>query len=140
MDQTSDYKIINIVKDFKKFLGDKNTTFALLMRLKKSLQFNATINWIDLYAELGDFYKDFRPYYSSGQYTSDPINKAEMGPNDIFVFGSNTEGKHGGGAARVALNDYNAIYGQPRGLQGESYAIVTKDLNIVEKIIDLISI
>lgn len=49
-------------------------------------------------------------------------------PNQVFVFGSNTEGIHGGGAARIANQKFGAIYGQPRGLQGQSYAIVTKDL------------
>lgn len=47
----------------------------------------------------------------------------------IFVFGSNTEGRHGAGAALTAVTKYGAIYGQARGLQGNSYAIVTKDLN-----------
>jgi len=49
-------------------------------------------------------------------------------PNQIFVFGSNTEGKHGGGTAKIAMDKFGAIYGQARGLQGQSYAIVTKDL------------
>lgn len=47
----------------------------------------------------------------------------------IFVFGSNTEGRHGKGAALVAKTKYGAIQGQARGLQGNSYAIVTKDLS-----------
>ena len=46
----------------------------------------------------------------------------------IFVFGSNTQGRHGKGAAKVALLDHGAKYGQARGLQGQSYAIITKDL------------
>lgn len=46
----------------------------------------------------------------------------------IFVFGSNREGKHWGGAARDAVNQYGAVMGQPEGLQGSSYAIVTKEL------------
>lgn len=49
-------------------------------------------------------------------------------PNQVFVFGSNTEGRHSGGAARMAQQKFRAIYGQSRGLQGQSYAIVTKDL------------
>ena len=48
--------------------------------------------------------------------------------NQIFVFGSNTEGRHGKGAALIARQKFGAIYGQARGLQGHSYAIVTKDL------------
>lgn len=49
-------------------------------------------------------------------------------PHQVFVFGSNTEGIHGGGAARTALDKFGAVYGQAEGLQGQSYAIVTKDL------------
>lgn len=46
----------------------------------------------------------------------------------IFVFGSNREGRLGGGAARTAVELHGAIWGQAEGLQGESYAIVTKEL------------
>lgn len=56
-------------------------------------------------------------------YTPDSITN--LGPNDIFVFGSNLYGHHGGGAARVALARFGAIYGQGVGLQGNSYAIPT---------------
>lgn len=48
--------------------------------------------------------------------------------NGIFVFGSNTQGRHGKGAALFAKENFGAIYGQAKGLQGQSYAIVTKDL------------
>ena len=37
--------------------------------------------------------------------------------NTIFVFGSNTEGRHGSGAAKVAREQCGAIYGQGQGLQ-----------------------
>lgn len=46
---------------------------------------------------------------------------------EIFVFGSNTLGKHGMGAAKYALEHCGARYGQATGLQGRSYAIPTKD-------------
>ncbi len=46
--------------------------------------------------------------------------------NSIFVFGSNAQGKHGLGAAKIALNNFGAKYGQAKGLQGQSYAIITK--------------
>ena len=46
---------------------------------------------------------------------------------DIFVFGSNEAGRHGKGAAKYALDNHGAIYGQGVGLQGQSYAIPTKD-------------
>lgn len=50
-------------------------------------------------------------------------------PNDIFVFGSNTEGRHGKGAALWALKNAGAKYGQAMGPQGQSYAIITKNLS-----------
>jgi hypothetical protein len=45
----------------------------------------------------------------------------------IFVFGSNSAGRHGKGAALYARRYHGAIYGQGIGLQGDSYAIPTKD-------------
>ena len=49
----------------------------------------------------------------------------ELAPNEIFVFGSNLEGMHGGGAARLAYDRFGAIWGQGVGLQGQSYGIPT---------------
>lgn len=57
------------------------------------------------------------------KYTPDFIT--ELGPNDIFVFGSNLAGAHAGGAARLANQKFGAIWGQGVGLQGNSYAIPT---------------
>src|SRR5262245_32138220 len=48
----------------------------------------------------------------------------------IFVFGSNLAGIHGAGAAWDALQQYGAILGRGWGLQGDSYAIPTKDEEI----------
>lgn len=45
--------------------------------------------------------------------------------NEIFVFGSNAQGFHLAGAAKNALQNYGAKYGQGHGLQGRSYAIDT---------------
>ena len=55
--------------------------------------------------------------------TSDRINT--LGSNQIFVFGSNLAGAHGGGAARIAVEKFGAIMGRGVGLQGQSYAIPT---------------
>ena len=52
--------------------------------------------------------------------------------NTIFVFGSNPEGRHGAGAARIAREQFGAIYGQGEGLQGNAYALPTKDLRVKE--------
>lgn len=55
------------------------------------------------------------------------ITKLE--PNQIFVFGSNPQGKHGKGAAAFAKKFCGARNGQGAGLQGQSYGIITKDLS-----------
>lgn len=52
----------------------------------------------------------------------------ELKDNEIFVFGANRQGRHGKGAALTARNKFGAIYGQSEGLQGQSYAIITKEL------------
>ena len=56
-------------------------------------------------------------------FTPDYIT--ELRPNEIFVFGSNLAGMHGGGAAYVAMEYFGAIWGQGVGLQGQCYAIPT---------------
>lgn len=57
------------------------------------------------------------------KYTPDIIT--ELKEDEVFVFGSNLEGLHGGGAARVARKHFGAIMGQGVGMQGKSYAIPT---------------
>ena len=54
-----------------------------------------------------------------------PYQINSLSSDEIFVFGSNLAGHHGGGAARTALNKFGAVYGQGIGLQGQSYAIPT---------------
>lgn len=56
------------------------------------------------------------------------------------MFGSNTEGRHGTGAALYAKLHCGAIQFQPKGLQGNSYAIVTKDLSKGKRSVSLGSI
>lgn len=54
-----------------------------------------------------------------------PERITDLKENEIFVFGSNLAGAHGGGAARVAFKYFGAVMGQGVGLQGQSYAIPT---------------
>lgn len=61
--------------------------------------------------------------YMSRKYT--PENITDLEPDDIFVFGSNLQGLHGDGAARVAFRKFGAVWGQGVGIQGQSYAIPT---------------
>lgn len=67
-----------------------------------------------------------KPIILEREYT--PENITSLKPNEVFVFGSNTEGRHGAGAAKLAKDKFGAIYGQAEGLQGQSYGIVTKNL------------
>ncbi len=57
------------------------------------------------------------------EYTPERITSLKE--NEIFVFGSNLAGMHGGGAARLAYERFGAVWGQGVGLQGRSYAIPT---------------
>ena len=57
------------------------------------------------------------------RYTSENITHLQ--PNEVFVFGSNLDGAHCGGAARAAHLYFGAIYGKGVGMQGQSYAIPT---------------
>ena len=56
-------------------------------------------------------------------YTPNVISSLKA--DEVFVFGSNLQGYHGGGAARAAVMKFGAIWGQGVGLQGQSYAIPT---------------
>ena len=54
-----------------------------------------------------------------------PNHISQLAANEVFVFGSNLQGHHFGGAARIANEKFVAIFGQGVGLQGQSYAIPT---------------
>ena len=59
------------------------------------------------------------------EFTSDFIT--ELKPNEIFVFGSNIGGFHGGGAARVAHKRFGAEWGVGEGITGQCYALPTME-------------
>lgn len=67
------------------------------------------------------------------RYTPSNINHLE--DNEIFVFGSNESGIHGAGAARLAFEQFGAVWKIGVGHQGKTYAIPTKDYVI--KTLDL---
>ena len=52
-----------------------------------------------------------------------PNRITRLGANEVFVFGSNAQGLHYGGAAKQAVESFGAVMGQGHGLQGKSYAI-----------------
>ena len=57
------------------------------------------------------------------EYTPDQID--ELPEGSCFVFGSNAQGIHAGGAARTAVEKFGAVMGVGEGLQGQSYALPT---------------
>ena len=67
--------------------------------------------------------RQFAKEYYSNRVTPHQVDALQ--PNEIFVFGSNAQGYHNGGAARVAAERFGAVMGQGEGLQGQSYAIPT---------------
>ena len=54
-----------------------------------------------------------------------PNSIFELKPNEVFVFGSNLRGAHGGGAARTAYEKFGAVWGEGVGHFGQTYAIPT---------------
>lgn len=59
------------------------------------------------------------------EYTPEFIT--ELKTNEIFVFGSNIRGFHGGGAARIANKKFGAEWGVGEGLTGKCYALPTME-------------
>lgn len=69
--------------------------------------------------------RQYAKEYYGPRVSNDRIDHLEE--NEIFVFGSNASGNHGGGAAAYAMRKFGAIWGQGEGLQGQSYAIPTME-------------
>lgn len=67
-------------------------------------------------------FRDMKENYT-GRVTPSWID--DLQENQVFVFGSNLAGMHGGGAARVARLRFGAVMGNGVGMQGRSYAIPT---------------
>ena len=80
-----------------------------------------------------NYYTEAEKYWMTGgntgclpdRITPSRINVLET--NEIFVFGSNIQGMHMGGAARVAYSKFGAEWGNGEGLQGQSYALPTME-------------
>lgn len=66
----------------------------------------------------------FLHYYKAGVFFH------QLPSDVIFVFGGNEKGAHGAGAAKDAVLYFGAVYGQAEGLQGQSYALPTKNKHL----------
>lgn len=67
-----------------------------------------------------------------------PAFITHLNDDEIFVFGSNKEGLHGGGAARTAYERFGAQWGVGTGRTGQCYAIPTMDgsIDIIRRHVD----
>lgn len=61
----------------------------------------------------------------NGRTKYTPAFITDLADDEVFVFGSNLAGMHGGGAAATAHRRFGAVWGQGVGMQGKSYAIPT---------------
>lgn len=68
---------------------------------------------------------DMRTYNGIVRPAFTPEQISELKADEVFVFGSNLEGMHGGGAAFAAWKKFGAVMGCGVGLRGQSYAIPT---------------
>jgi len=62
-----------------------------------------------------------------------PENIEKIKPNEVFVFGSNLQGHHVGGAAKIAYEKFGAEWGLEEGFSGNTYAIPTVDFTSREQ-------
>lgn len=71
------------------------------------------------------YMKEPRVYNGIERPEFTPERISELKADEVFVFGSNLAGMHGGGAAWVAFQKFGAVMGCGVGLRGQSYAIPT---------------
>jgi hypothetical protein len=78
-------------------------------------------------------YTDEEEYWCTGGNTGKlptritPSRINSLLDDEIFVFGSNMQGMHAGGAARIAMAKFGAEWGNGEGLQGQCYALPTME-------------
>lgn len=123
---------------------------AVGLGIHSTMDFKATVvgsavMWDRVNSSRKEYYKNVRRSKATGvemEYDKDffatkqaltritPERIDTLKDGEIFVFGSNVYGHHDGGAARVAVEKFGAVYGQSKGLQGRSYAIPTMNLSL----------
>lgn len=88
---------------------------------KMACEFDADESWEEKKARR----RRYNMEYYGERVTPGMIRTLE--PNEVFVFGSNSAGQHGGGAAMTAMRFFGAEWGKGEGIQGQSYAIPTME-------------
>ena len=128
------HKLMNaiVIPYFKRYYESEEGAYAykdskesqILFRIGKSAsELAKTVKIINKVRALKKIRKMDVKEFLKNRVTPDYITTLE--PNEIFVFGSNLAGMHGGGAARIARIHFGAVMGVGVGLQGQSYAIPT---------------
>lgn len=103
--------------------SDKNRKDGYFQSAARGQEFVFSVNdRTDIMNWVSDLIGAKQPRDKRIKMTPEQINHLEQ--DEVFVFGSNLDGNHAGGAARTALK-WGAIMGQGEGLQGKTYAIPT---------------
>ena len=111
--------MINKLEDH--FMGGKDLTIEDYKELEKYIKVTDTGEEFLRVEDTGFSATQETPSSYEGMITPDA--------NTVFVFGSNPKGIHGAGAAATAKTQFGAIQGQGEGMQGNAYALPTKDLD-----------
>ena len=100
---------------------ERSSRRAYYQKMSDTYSMRETLSDEEIMAEKRRYAKE----YYGPRVTPQMIRQLEE--NEIFVFGSNANGYHRGGAAAFAMREFGAVWGQGEGLQGQSYAIPTTE-------------
>ena len=125
------------IDNFLEFSHD-NTGASSCWRREMSAKIRYYERLNEANAELRDMTAEARVSFRSrlaGEYygkrvTPEPLS--HLNPDEVFVFGSNKDGRHLGGASLAAFLHFGAVMGRAEGLQGQSYAIPTVGVRLTE--------
>ena len=65
-------------------------------------------------------------------YNYSPDNITQLADDEVFLYGANTEFRHGAGAAKQALK-FGAVYGLVEAYKGQTYGLITTDLSVLQR-------
>jgi hypothetical protein len=126
----------NLIQGFLKLFKNENPKFNLSVEPKQE-SYRGKYLIKEVIKPIVNQSENLKPTVESSKREYTPENITTLKPNEVFVFGSNTEGRHGKGAALTAKQKFGAKQGQAEGIQGQSYAIITKDLSKGERSVSL---
>lgn len=118
-------EFVAYVSDWKGCDEKRRITIKILVKTKKSDPFLSRKDVFDAYKKAEQSHLD--SVFNNRCHRITPERISHLEQNEVFVFGSNGSGYHGGGAAHAAMEKFGAVWGQGDGLQGQSYAISTME-------------